>query len=442
MEKRRWFASMLVLGAGLLAPAWALAAVPLVLPSGEVAADWERLAAMGGLDPVPAAEGAGPRVIIVADGGRWRVEARDARGAVRVVHVAPPRTEAEREDLVWVAQSLLYGTGGAAGAAPASPATPAKVAPSKVAAKAAPAKPAPAKAAPATGGATTEAAPVESLATTTAAATPSATTTAVDVIPGSGELAGTAAGAPTVEPAVASAGAPTVEPAATAGAPTVEPAATAGAPSLDTDTPPDTGTPPEPTAAPEAADASRPPLLDLDVPDPPPPPPPPGLVLSVTAGVRAGGGLAARPAIGASVGLDGRSFGAAIELVGTPEAAIEPLGGERAASSVGLRALGSWRPLDTRVTPVVAVGAGLSVRSFSDAGAAVAWGLVPELHARAGVAVAPTPWLVLEPTAGVVLDARPTRVGTDPDALEALPLAAADLALALRFSSRRRNVDE
>lgn len=200
-----------------------------------------------------------------------------------------------------------------------------------------------------------------------------------------------------------------------------------------------------PTPIPLPAPTPTPLLEDLDA--PPPGPAPLRLSVSVSGGARAGAGLAARPVLGAAVGLDGPALGVLAELVATPAADVLALDGARTLSSVGLRALGTWRPLRASgVSPVVAVGAGLSARVFLDGGEAFTWGVVPELHARAGLAVAPSPWLTVEPTVGLVLDARATRVGADPAALSALPLAAADLAIALYFSPPPKpppkNVDE
>lgn len=83
----------------------ALAAVPFQLPAGEVVADWAAPMALAGFAPGPA--GAAPSVILEPDGGAWRLVVVDVDGGHHTTRVVPPRSSREREDLVWVAQSLI-----------------------------------------------------------------------------------------------------------------------------------------------------------------------------------------------------------------------------------------------------------------------------------------------------------------------------------------------
>ncbi len=81
-----------------------MAGVPLTLPAGERASDWETAAGMAGftLSPQPAAAG----VVVVAGASGWEIQVREPGGVVRKVPVVRPRDAREREDLVWIAASL------------------------------------------------------------------------------------------------------------------------------------------------------------------------------------------------------------------------------------------------------------------------------------------------------------------------------------------------
>lgn len=87
-----------------LSGAWA-ASVPVRLPAGEVAADWQKPLALAGL--AVGSPGSGAWVELVASDGKWIVRVRDATGAMHEAPVAPPDTAQEREDVALLAASLL-----------------------------------------------------------------------------------------------------------------------------------------------------------------------------------------------------------------------------------------------------------------------------------------------------------------------------------------------
>ena len=100
---RLWSPFILWLALGLSVRAWA--GVPLALPPGENPRDWADAASLANLSLVSADTGTGVRIL--AQGTTWVVEARAADGSVQRATVAAPTTAAAREDLVWLAASLL-----------------------------------------------------------------------------------------------------------------------------------------------------------------------------------------------------------------------------------------------------------------------------------------------------------------------------------------------
>jgi hypothetical protein len=91
-----WFVPLLLIDSG----------VPVVLPSGEAASAWEEPLRLAGLDA--AASGTGAYVRIVGgEGMTWIVEAHDGAGYIRSAVVGAPRTDEEREDVVFLARSLV-----------------------------------------------------------------------------------------------------------------------------------------------------------------------------------------------------------------------------------------------------------------------------------------------------------------------------------------------
>ncbi|MFH1467195.1 MAG: hypothetical protein ABIO70_22615, partial [Pseudomonadota bacterium] len=87
----------------LLLPPPALA-VPVSLPPGEDPTVWGAVLERAGLG-LAAPEGAGVRLEVAGDG--WSLWVRDTTGVERRVQVPVPTDEAAREDLAWLAASLL-----------------------------------------------------------------------------------------------------------------------------------------------------------------------------------------------------------------------------------------------------------------------------------------------------------------------------------------------
>lgn len=112
------------------------------LPPGEVPADWAESLAMAGL--VASTASTGPRVEVVAEGSNWRVRAYDGRGATRELVVAAPRSPGAREDVAFLAASLVRPLASAAAAAATAPAAAAAAPPGvALAAEARPTSPLP-----------------------------------------------------------------------------------------------------------------------------------------------------------------------------------------------------------------------------------------------------------------------------------------------------------
>lgn len=85
--------------------AWGAPSAVLSLPPGEPASEWTEAASLGGFRL--GLESTGDRVQITVDGARWRIHVVDADGVVHDVVVTAPGSSQAREDLVWLARSLL-----------------------------------------------------------------------------------------------------------------------------------------------------------------------------------------------------------------------------------------------------------------------------------------------------------------------------------------------
>lgn len=97
-----------------LALAWVLVGlVPVELPADEDEVAWEGALAMGGLAVGTPVGGEWVRLRPI-DGG-WLLQVQDRSGELHEVTIAPPRNEQDREDIVWLAVSLLHPAGGDAG---------------------------------------------------------------------------------------------------------------------------------------------------------------------------------------------------------------------------------------------------------------------------------------------------------------------------------------
>jgi hypothetical protein len=92
-----------------LAVASAWAGVPFELPPQEPPEHWIAPMALAGFEPGEADGGAG--VTVSVRGAEWELVVRDASGNVEVVRVASPRTRADREAVVWLADSLIRPVG-------------------------------------------------------------------------------------------------------------------------------------------------------------------------------------------------------------------------------------------------------------------------------------------------------------------------------------------
>ncbi len=77
----------------------------LVLPPGESPDLWRTPATLVGLELGSA--GTGPQVSVEVHGASLRLVARDSQGNQKAMTVPAPRTAAEREDLLWLAVSLV-----------------------------------------------------------------------------------------------------------------------------------------------------------------------------------------------------------------------------------------------------------------------------------------------------------------------------------------------
>ncbi len=81
------------------------AAVPLELPEGEEPSGWQAPAELAGFELGPSGEG--PWARVEADGDSWSLLVEDRSGALRRVEVEVARTSAQREELAFLASSLL-----------------------------------------------------------------------------------------------------------------------------------------------------------------------------------------------------------------------------------------------------------------------------------------------------------------------------------------------
>lgn len=82
------------------------AATPLTLPPTEATEDWAAAVALVGFELAP--PGDGPWVVLIAAVPEWQLLVQDSAGAVHRVSSPPPRSEVEREELLFLATSLLH----------------------------------------------------------------------------------------------------------------------------------------------------------------------------------------------------------------------------------------------------------------------------------------------------------------------------------------------
>ncbi len=356
--------------------------VPVTLPPGEPVARWEEALALGGLVAGP--DGGAQAIVLTDLGTHWRLRARGADGRWREATVRVPRTERDREGIVWLGKSLLTATDVGAGWGDLS-------APGFVDE---PATPTPEPSAP------TPSAP-------TPRPRPPVTT------------------APKPPPAAAKAPPP---PTPVALPPVVSPASTAAARPTSAPTPPPTAVAvPTPKPTPKPAAKREPPR---------PPYPLPPTPLAPWA--NAGGAMTARP--GATVGGAVRIAGGirlahrldlGVSLALSPDTPLSALDGDRSMAETDV-ALGlGWR-LPGVTHPNFAAHAGAGLRSFyeDDSSLIQAWtptvGAAFALELPAVGALAVSPWLA----GRADLRATELRVGSD---VSTLPAISAQLGLSLTF---------
>lgn len=109
-----WVRPRLLLLVALLAltlPRGSLAAVPFRLPVGEAVDLWLPALGMGGF-VVDGARAEAALVELVDEGGQWRLRVRTADGQLREAIVRAPDNPDAREDIVWLATSLLQSGSG------------------------------------------------------------------------------------------------------------------------------------------------------------------------------------------------------------------------------------------------------------------------------------------------------------------------------------------
>jgi hypothetical protein len=105
----------------LLLPYLAAAAVPVALPPTESPRDWAPILALGGMELARA--GTVPTVRLEVTPKGWRIVVHDDAGGVLALDVAAPRSNDEREDVVWLAKSLLHPARSGLAQAPATDAS-------------------------------------------------------------------------------------------------------------------------------------------------------------------------------------------------------------------------------------------------------------------------------------------------------------------------------
>jgi len=94
----------------------------LVVPASEDPTAWTEAASLGGFEL--GTRSGTPRVDITVDAAGWHVKATDAAGRVREATVPAPKDSQGREDIVWLARSLLTPASSSRWATSAPPATP------------------------------------------------------------------------------------------------------------------------------------------------------------------------------------------------------------------------------------------------------------------------------------------------------------------------------
>jgi hypothetical protein len=366
----------------LVAAVWA--AVPVQLPPDESAGDWAEPLALAGL--APGSSGTGPAVVVVAVGEDWQLRVRDRGGVAHVVTVPRPHTAAAREDIAWLASSLVDAVEvpSAPDPAPAPAPVPAPRASQPERIVAAPPRPAP------------------SLAPAVAPESPPETT-----------------GLPSATPAVP----PPVLPPEPASAPTATspPTPTVTAPA----TPP--SAPPPATVLPAA---ESPPSVTVVPPGP--------RTSTVRLSLALASSLSLRPGLGPTPGfavdlglLPAPPLYAGVAVEGLLPAPLTRLGGGETLADVTLAGVVGFHP-EGQVPMRVDLAAGMAWRRFDDGDRLVAIVPFPTAAAEVGIAFPLSSWVALEPLARGGVDLRGVDLTEDGGAPVALSPWSAGVGLRLR----------
>ena len=411
---------LLLLGLGLALEVQAAASAALCLPAGEPSARWSDAAALGGFRV--AAVDSGERVIVTAEGARWHLHAVDARGGVHDATVPVPVTAQAREDLVWLARSLLKPSGESGWGPPRTAYTPARdvavpVAVVPVAVGALAVAPMPSTPTPSTRPPSTRPPSARPPSARPPSGPPQAAVSATDSAAGLEDaplwVATLDVPALPVSGASPWAGAPPAAPAPPPAAPAPPPAAPAPPPVVPA--PPPAAPAPPPVASPLPVAAA---LADTSV-----APLPSSLVLraapqrlGLATGVGGAFGYRGDTGLGVALRLDvvADLRWLRISASGTwqPGAMLDALGPERRASQFGFGGGLGWMGTG-RVRPLGMVEGGVALRRYTQANLIVADLAVPFAGVRAGVRWSLTPEVLLEPYAAVHMDLMPVTFETE-----------------------------
>ncbi|MES2643420.1 MAG: hypothetical protein V4850_28310 [Myxococcota bacterium] len=394
-------------------------AASLSLPPASDPSAWSSAARLAGFTLAPS--GSPADVICLATNGDWQLRVEGLDGQVRSVSVEIPATSAEREDIAWLAASLLASVvadgGGvrpalapmiepATSQRPAPPQRP--TTPERPAARPPPAMP-----------------PVARLPRV--AAEPSAPEVPLPAV----VLPPPAAGLPPPAAAIPPPAATT--PAATA-ATTAATTPAATTPPAPTPPPPDLPLPAALPPAPDPAIATLAPPGPLPASPPLPPPPiapsdvPPPIVARprprLGLQVALGPAVVLRPSIAPAVAVPfaagllvgGRDW---FFVEGAPltDRTLGALGDERHVATVEVRAGYTWC-LDRPFAPMFGAVAGVSVRSWHEGDTRVHAAPIPVLGAEGGAVLRLTPGMALRATARLEGDLAPTTISVGDAAAE------------------------
>ncbi len=355
--------------AALIRSAGATPTAVLTLPPGERASDWSEAATLGGFRL--STDTSGTRVLVTVNAGGWRLHVVDASGVTHEATVVPPRSPEEREDLIWLARSLLTPVS-AVGWGMTSPAptpamrvtvTPAAPRPAPPSVRTPPVVAAP-KPRPASPAGTPPPAPVPIPAAAPTAPSPTAPAVTVPVVDS------------TAPPAVADA--------------TALPVSIAPPPLPDPPTDPN----PEATVALVPTSETRVPLSgSANV----------SVGVAGMVGYRADIGIAVGLRVAASGHIGWLRLGAAVDW--QPSTALDALNQERAVSEFGVTAELGWEGKG-RVRPAVLPMGGMAVRRFTQGTLVVDRVPTPQLGLRTALGWEVRPGVIIEPWVSTTFDLR------------------------------------